>query len=502
MRIVIVEDEIAIREGLKEMISANTSHTVIGTCKDGMEGIAFIKEHRPDLVITDIRMNEMTGLEMLECLKDQGIEIYSIVISGYADFEYARKALSLQAEDYLLKPVSIDALQGALDRIENKHVESKFQILKKPENYVREYFFGTEEEQKEAKQALNGILKEEADEIYGIIIGYFGNLKKQQLEDVEYPLRSIKHQFPELFYLEAWEEHISCRILILKGKKEEVKVFANAFDEMVRYDYQQQKREIPWCMNTCNSMEDWKDCFEKAQKTLSGYFVKESYGLLRVEEFTEESMKEFKYPIQTERRILSALESGKYEEMEAGIDEFLEQTISEEYGAEEIRYGAVKLLTRMLDIAREINRGAYESLREQDYLKSLFLAYTQTEIRDILIKCGGTICDRKKKEGISNYTINRTLEYIRTHYREGISLEKTAEILNITPEYLSMLFKREMGMNFSVFLKEFRISHAKRLLKGTDMKIYEVAQECGYSNSNYFTKVFKEVTGISPAEYR
>ena len=65
-----------------------------------------------------------------------------------------------------------------------------------------------------------------------------------------------------------------------------------------------------------------------------------------------------------------------------------------------------------------------------------------------------------------------------------------------------MLFKREMGMNFSVFLKKFRISHAKRLLKTTDMKIYEVAQECGYSNSNYFTKVFKEVTGISPAEYR
>ena len=74
--------------------------------------------------------------------------------------------------------------------------------------------------------------------------------------------------------------------------------------------------------------------------------------------------------------------------------------------------------------------------------------------------------------------------------------------LNITPEYLSMLFKREMGMNFSIFLKEFRISHAKRLLKETDMKIYEVAQECGYSNSNYFARIFKEVTGVSPAEYR
>lgn len=502
MRIVIVEDEIAIRDGLKKMISENTSHIVIGTCKDGLEGIAFIKENHPDLVITDIRMNEMSGLEMLERLKEENVDVYGIVISGFAEFEYARKALSLQVEDYLLKPVSIDALLGALDRIENKHTESKYQMIKKPEHYVREFFFGTKEEHKAAKRALEDIFGREGDEIYGIIIGYFGSLKKKQLEEVEYPLRSIQRQFPQLCYLDAWEEHISCRILIVKGELVEVESFAAGFDEMAKYDYQQRKWEIPWCINTCGSMDEWKGCFEKAQKTLSGYFAKGSYGLLWVEESAGGSVKEFQYPIQTERKILFALENGNYEEMKAGVDEFLGQTMLEKYGAEEIRYGAVKLVTRMMDIAREINQKAYEGLREKDYLKGLFLAYTQGEIREILMKCGEIICDRKKKESISNYTISRTLEYIRTHYREGISLEKTAEVLNITPEYLSMLFKREMGMNFSVFLKEFRISHAKRLLKGTDMKIYEVAQECGYSNSNYFTKVFKEVTGISPAEYR
>ena len=92
MRIVIVEDEIAIRDGLEKMINANTQHSVIGTCKSAMEGIAFVKENEPDLVITDIRMNGMNGLEMLEILQEQGVEIYSIIISGYADFEYARKA--------------------------------------------------------------------------------------------------------------------------------------------------------------------------------------------------------------------------------------------------------------------------------------------------------------------------------------------------------------------------------------------------------------------------
>lgn len=502
MRIVIVEDEIAIRDGLKKMISANTAHTVIGTCKNGREGIDFIKENTPDLVITDIRMDGMSGLDMLASLKEQEIEVYSIIISGYAEFEYARKALSLGAEEYLLKPVSIDALQEALQRIEDKYIASTFQIMKKPENYVREYFFGTEEEQKEAQRALQNIFKEEKDKIYGIIAGYFGSLKKEQLNEMEYPLRSIKHQFPNLSYLDAWEEHISLRILLLKGSREEIQTFAVSFDEMARYDYQQQKREIPWCIGVCESMEEWRDCFKEVQKALSGYFTKEGCGLLWVEEVDEESIKEFEYPVQIERKILSAVENGNYQEVKEGIEEFLEHSISREYGAEEIRHGIVKLITRMMDVAKEINQKAYESLQEKDYLKNVLLAHTRTEIREILMKYGDAICDRNKKEGISNYTISRTLEYIRTHYKEGISLEKTAEVLNITPEYLSMLFKREMGMNFSVFLKEFRISHAKRLLKGTDMKIYEVAQECGYSNSNYFTKVFKEVTGISPAEYR
>ncbi len=502
MRIVIVEDEIAIREGLKKMISNSTSHTVIGTCKNGVEGIDFIKKNHPDLVITDIRMNEASGLEMLTQLKNQGEEFYSIIISGYSEFEYAREAIRLGTEEYLLKPVSIDALQSTLNGIEKKLIESKFQIVKRPENYVREYFFDTQKEQSEAKLILHRILPEEKEKVYGIFAGYFGNVEKDQLDEVEFPIRSIKHQFLNLKYLDAWEETIRFRILILHGSESQLQEFSVAFDEMVRHDYQMLKREIPWGMDYCDTIDEWKGCFEHVKKVLSECIVKGCRELLRPKEIVKESKKEFIYPVQEERKILSCLEAGDFRKLRHEIDEFLAQVILEEYAAEQIRHGVLKLATKMMDMAKEINQKAYETFQREDEIKKLLLAYTKTEIRATLLKFGELICDRKKKEGISNYTINRTLEYIRTHYKEGITLEKTAEVMNITPEYLSMLFKREMGMNFSVFLKEFRISHAKRLLKGTDLKIYEVAQECGYSNSNYFTKVFKEITGISPAEYR
>ena len=109
---------------------------------------------------------------------------------------------------------------------------------------------------------------------------------------------------------------------------------------------------------------------------------------------------------------------------------------------------------------------------------------------------------KNKKEDIRNYTIKKAITFIREHYMENISLDLLAEHLEITPEYLSTLFNKEVGINFSIFLKRFRISQAKRLLKGTDKKIYEIASEVGYNDPKYFNRVFKEEIGISPGDYR
>ena len=129
--------------------------------------------------------------------------------------------------------------------------------------------------------------------------------------------------------------------------------------------------------------------------------------------------------------------------------------------------------------------------------------YTKSEIEQIFEDFLQVIqTTPEKKEEIRNYTILKVINYIREHYNEGITLEEVARKMDLTPEYLSTLFNREMDMNFSSFLKQFRISQAKRLLKGTNLKIYEVAEAVGYSDAKYFMRVFKEVQGISPKEFR
>ncbi|MEI3219817.1 MAG: AraC family transcriptional regulator [Lachnoclostridium sp.] len=152
---------------------------------------------------------------------------------------------------------------------------------------------------------------------------------------------------------------------------------------------------------------------------------------------------------------------------------------------------------------QDIDLTLHEYLKNSGIIRRMENVFTYQEMSETWEDVIKIIAEeRVKREDISNYIIQRAINYICEHYQEGITQEEVSRKLEITPEYLSALFNREMGITFSVFLKQFRISHAKRLLKGSDMKIYEVAEMVGYSDAKYFARVFKEEYGVTPGEYR
>ncbi|MFT4008160.1 MAG: response regulator, partial [Lacrimispora sp.] len=120
MRIIIVEDEVKIRTAMGRLIEDVTGHKVIGEAKNGKEGLELFFKYRPDLIITDIRMPEMDGLEMLKALHEKGIPFHAVILSGYAEFDYARQAMALGVNDYLLKPVSVEDVKELLERLDQK----------------------------------------------------------------------------------------------------------------------------------------------------------------------------------------------------------------------------------------------------------------------------------------------------------------------------------------------------------------------------------------------
>jgi YesN/AraC family two-component response regulator len=212
---------------------------------------------------------------------------------------------------------------------------------------------------------------------------------------------------------------------------------------------------------------------------------------------------DLQYPFEIEGKIKKAICNENSEVIKKYSKDFLHIINRNKYHPDSIIEAFVKLVSAIFLMIRELNTGLYEQLGHQKYLKQIMEAITLNELSSIYNGLTEKIIlYQGKKEDISNYTIKRALNHIKNHYKEGITLEETALNIDITPEYLSMLFNREVGTNFNLFIKEFRIGKAKKLLIGSEMKIYEIAQEVGYNDSKYFCRVFKEIVGLSPSDYR
>ena len=214
-------------------------------------------------------------------------------------------------------------------------------------------------------------------------------------------------------------------------------------------------------------------------------------------------VEEFQYPVHLENRIQTALCSESPENLKKECENFLKYTREMKCSPRYIRKTYKKMLAFLENVCHEVNQQAYKLLQNQDLEHLASEKITAGELEACFRKAVEIILEsRDKKEDIRNYAIRRAINFIREHYSENISLDMLAERLEITPEYLSTLFNKEVGINFSTFLKRFRISQAKRLLKGTDDKIYSIALQVGYNYPKYFNRVFKEEMGISPGDYR
>lgn len=381
-------------------------------------------------------------------------------------------------------------------------VEKYLNTAQEQEFYLRGYLWGNRSQQEEAKWCLYGMFPEERKKKYVILAGYMANAGADVMEEIDRSIHMLKRLFHKMDDLDLYEEQLKLRVLIFQASEMEMDEFFRAFTEKMVRICQTRQVEIPWAADTCDCFEDWPDTLLGVQKTLDYGISQGCRDLIQVDKVRFLQQKDLVYPLEVEKKIFTAIETFDYPALKQHLEEFLLGIAKPEYAPEDIRRAVLGLMIRMGDMANEINRKAYHILREKRYMHQVLNARTLTEIRGDLYEMGEIICTMEHTESISNYTINRTIEYIRIHYKKGITLEGTAKMLGITPEYLSALFKNEMGMNFSVFLKKFRISHAKRMLKGTDLKIFEIAEECGYNNANYFAKVFKEETGVSPMQFR
>lgn len=504
MRIIIVEDEIKIREGMGKLIESLTDHIVLGEASNGEEGLDLILRFKPDLVITDIRMPKMDGLEMIRHLHEQKIPIHAVILSGYSEFEYAKKAIKYGVDDYLLKPLSVDDVEDMLVKIEDR-IKKEQLTQGTPETHLRNLLYGEEHEEENQYAILKNVcgLAQQAE--YLLFAGYTGSAPASYREYAEIALDELKEKYREVrwyaFYMENLQKFyiLACADVGFQRLSDLEKSFYNR----LIFHYQDKDERAIWTRQAFKSLRDLKKTAQDLDDLISSSLIWDQKGWLTREAVEAYQSRAFLPPADISTRIRNAVCQGDTEKVKEGAEEFLRYIKTGHFDADDIRRAFVKNYYMIGDTLEDIDRALFEHLKSANLLRNIEAAVTWHELEnaymDVILLITST---RVKREDISNYVIKKAINYIRQHYQEGLTQEEVSRVLEITPEYLSTLFNREMGITFTSFLKQFRLSHAKRLLKGTDMKIYEIAKATGYNDPKYFQRVFKEETGVSPGEYR
>lgn len=197
------------------------------------------------------------------------------------------------------------------------------------------------------------------------------------------------------------------------------------------------------------------------------------------------------------------LRSGKKEKIDAYGKRFIQEVVEQNGNPEQVREYAIRLIANVFYVAKEIKEYFNQEENMKYFMEMIIRSETRGEVRYQLEKFFHIITQGDQEEILTeNGMVMNAISYIRTHYKEEIALSDVARICRVTPEYLSRIFYRETGINFSPFLQNFRISLAKRMLATEDCKVYEVAEAVGFKDQKYFVKVFKKLCGTTPSEYR
>jgi len=510
MRIVVVEDEKKSRRGLIQLIGRiSSNYLVVGEADNGLYGIEVILREKPDLVIVDIKMPQMNGLDMLQQLREKGLKIKAIVLSGFSDFNFAQKAIKLGIYEYLLKPITVEELKETLINIEKEIETEKLLCLKSSQglssinNSLQRLALESAEETQSILLDLKVIYGVNIDDSFTVITVYLGDNMRLNKEAVDGILKERLDRFEGIDYY-IFQVDVHNEIVVLINGKEN-------FSELEKYTQNVILKELHR-KNIMNVIMGWipfeglhnlKDSLTILRKELKWSIVLGEDVLVSYPKTQKIHTNEVQYPVDIENKTKAAAYSLDVKALQDTTQEFLNWWRKDLFRPSEVIEAFLCFESAIINVLKEVDYELFSRINQKETLKKVMDSLTWGEIKgtltEIVEKVSAFISCNEK---VYSLTIKKALSIINRQYMEGITLDEVASKLRITPVYLSTLFNREVGQNFSVYIKEFRIYKAKELLIKSNLKTYEIAERVGYSDPKYFSRVFKEISGFSPGEYQ
>jgi two-component system response regulator YesN len=500
MRIIIVEDEPKTKEGLIKIINKFTDYEICGIASNGVEGSKMIKELRPDLIISDIQMPEMDGLTMLRGLEQEGIPYYALILTGFSSFDYVRTALHLGVVDYVLKPVDVESFISVLQETEAKIVRERSEKINSAQLIWSLMTCEPGMKEQLIRQLSKLLMVNDKMEITLFLV------KPDSLdqETVGEMLHCMKSQINSLCTMNFQVIHLSFSdgILVLIIDTEKNKFLNKMFSTHVLPCL----NEIGSCHCSYTSMTgltNLENAIAELKELLAYAFVYGNEVILDKQMVEVLKFNQITYPVDLENRIRKEIINGDYEKALKTSNRFKELIIESKGRPELIREYTARFSSSIYNMAKEYNTLPEPLLIFHYFINNMIESKSKADLIFNYEKIVHTILSTNDEEmDVENLTVLKVINYIRDNYSKNITLSEAAGLVGVTPEYLSKLFYQKINVNFVVFLRNFRISIAKRMILSGKYRIQDVADHVGFKDPKYFNKVFKTVCGISPSEYK
>lgn len=519
-RLLIVEDERAIAHGIANSIPwEKWGFCIAGVCSNGEEAVEIIRQDKPDLVLSDIRMPKMDGIALMQYLNENYPEISIIILSGYNDFEYLKMSIRNNVAEYLLKPTDVDEFEIVFKKMKLRLDEEA--ARKREQDSIRRdrvmnallkgYGYDEEVMENEFEKLADGrlgvvVFQPEASECQDSRSFYQQQLKiaetlNRRLEDGE------EHPVQARFFCN-FEEEITAIIYVEEDfEEEELENYIRTLGDAVR-----QETGAELFAGISNLYPDYRmipQCYEQSKCCVGQrLYRQDKQGTFFFRQIRDTEFDYYQIAFDEEKIMYSILNCDRAaltEEIEGTFTRLRNQTVKDyDYanwlGLEILLVISRKMLKYQVRPEKIMNEHGctYSDLSKKQTLE---------DKQEFLLKIFGLFMEECQIQQAGNTKTRELARKIRTivdeeYMSNSISLEYIAEKVHKNTAYISKIFKDEFECNFSAYVTGKRLEKSRLLLENAELKIYEISQQLGWADVSNYIKVFKKKYGMSPDEYR
>lgn len=529
-KVILADDEIQILQGMRQGIAwEEYGFEVAGLAANGKEALELVETLRPDVLISDIKMPFMDGLEMVERLQESFVQVKVILFSGFDDFEYAQKAIRYGVTDYMLKPIDFPQMEELLhklykqlvDEIKEKNDRKKLlEMYQESLPIMREQFLmglarGTIPEEKIEKRmrqykiSWNGCY-------YCAVLFQIVSERKEMEEDtiIRLPMiRMVIERLEKVCQVSAFGYFEREALILCMEKREMIEQVLKCLNETgILAERLLQLGFFCGVGEVCENLMELEKSFQSAQEALEYSVVSEDERVLYIQDIqprerTQDcSMQYFFMEEKRFQRLEGIIKAGKEEEIKKEIDQIFAQLEGEHFNINQCQSYILQIVVSLIKIIHQYHLEEDEAIADTGAtIKKILSIQIGESLKNWLYNYCVYIhyAIRQKRIDSNSMLAQKAKNYVDIHYSDSsLSVDTMCNYLNVSASHFSIIFKKENGISFINYLTHKRIMEAIRLLQTTDEKSRVIGERVGYPEPNYFSYVFKKTMDVSPANFR